>query len=59
MIRETLLRENPHCFWCGKELPKYSKTKDGMATLEHIIPKKIGGGDFIRNIRLSCFGCNK
>ena len=58
--RLRLLKENPICFWCGKqfEIKKYTEFQD-FATLEHIIPRYLGGSDSERNLRLACFKCNK
>ncbi|MEH2148602.1 HNH endonuclease [Nostoc sp.] len=53
-------RKRPHliakygmkCFWCGYEL-----TPETL-TIDHYIPRSIGGSNKIKNLRLACYGCN-
>lgn len=41
------------CYWCGSPM-KYTK-----ATIEHVIPRSLGGGNAIDNLALSCWRCNQ
>lgn len=73
-IRQKLLNINPVCFWCGNKFPIFSEIKNRLKvvtpevrkrnlmdipTLEHLISKPKYDRDFERNLRLSCFRCNK
>ena len=40
------------CYWCGKQL------EFNVATLEHIIPKSIGGTNAYENLTIACQSCN-
>ena len=52
-IKEFLYKKQNHiCNGCGKE--KYIEDFD----IDHIIPKKAGGGDFMENYQLLCHHCN-
>jgi len=46
-------RDNGVCQYCGKHL----NIKD--ATLDHVIPRSMGGQKVWTNIVLSCYGCNQ
>ena len=49
------------CFWCGKPMvlvPQTVSEVENMATIEHLIPKQYGGGDYERNLRLVHKCCN-
>ena len=69
LIRERLMRENPHCCWCGVEVIWYyipgnaKPLPDNFATLDHLYqegdPKRIKAwkkGE--RQIVLACNKCN-
>jgi len=69
LIRERLMRENPHCNWCGIEVIWYYIPGDGQplpdnfATLDHLYqakdPRRIEAfrkGE--RQIVLACSKCN-
>jgi 5-methylcytosine-specific restriction endonuclease McrA len=51
-LRHRLLREHPHCLYCGKHLTR--KT----ATLDHIVPLAQSGADSACNLCLCCESCN-
>lgn len=40
------------CHWCGKQMTK------SEITIEHLLPKSLGGSNAIANLRLACFTCN-
>lgn len=40
------------CCWCGKTL------KHNEITIEHLLPKNLGGSNAIANLLLACFACN-
>ncbi|MGB3207842.1 MAG: HNH endonuclease [Crinalium sp.] len=41
-----------HCCWCDKQMTKSERT------IEHLVPKSLGGSNTISNLRLACFTCN-
>ncbi|BAY99691.1 HNH endonuclease [Tolypothrix tenuis PCC 7101] len=41
-----------YCWWCGNCM-----TQDKL-TLEHLMPKSLGGTNSLENLRLACFSCN-
>lgn len=45
-----LRRDGPLCHWC--------RTADGT-TLDHVIPKALGGTWALTNLVLACFDCNQ
>lgn len=50
------------CHWCNIEL-NFSFPSDGVqkadnATLDHIIPRGIGGGNWNSNLVVACYSCN-
>jgi hypothetical protein len=51
-LRRRLLKSKDSCHYCNKKL--CIKT----ATLEHKIPKSLGGKDNISNLALACTECN-
>ncbi|MFA5394379.1 MAG: HNH endonuclease [Candidatus Ratteibacteria bacterium] len=52
-------RDGLICCWCGCKLDLNAKfSNDKYATIEHIIPKKWGGGNDISNLGLACRKCN-
>jgi hypothetical protein len=40
------------CWWCGKDLAPSEQT------LEHMIPRSMGGGNNLENLRIACRQCN-
>jgi hypothetical protein len=50
--RYRLLKEWDHCCYC------LNKIDDTTATLDHILPKSLGGSGRIYNLVLSCQPCN-
>jgi hypothetical protein len=53
MIREYLLEASQGiCELCGKAL------SIAEATLDHIIPKSLGGPDALENLQIAHFSCN-
>ena len=60
-IRSELLRQDPHCMWCGKyfdRIPVWAGVKY-MPTIEHIIPTTDGGTNDMNNLGLACHRCNQ
>lgn len=69
MRRTLLLRAlkeyGPDCHWCGIETHwpnrangERSGTKPYHRTLEHLIPRGMGGLDTFENTRIACYECN-
>lgn len=50
------LEKIPCCF-CGKLTWRNAK-KRNLATLEHIVPKQMGGNSELDNLAISCYSCN-
>lgn len=46
-------RSHVPCFWCGSYL------HHTLLTLEHIIPRSLGGNNRLINLDLSCADCNR
>lgn len=42
-----------YCYWCRRYFPI------NELTIDHLIPKSLGGSDSIENLRLSCKNCNQ
>lgn len=53
--RKRLFRISPLCYFCGRKFEHW-KTD---ATLEHLVPKVLGGTNAFANLALSCDGCNR
>lgn len=54
-IRSLLYKAGiKHCFCCGEEIKTLS-----CATIEHILPRSLGGGNQIYNLSLSHSDCNR
>lgn len=49
---------NPNCRYCGEETIIGWGNGKKQATLDHRIPKSLGGEDTPKNTVLSCAGCN-
>lgn len=50
--KRRLLRLDPHCFWCHRQLTMTT------ATFEHIIPLSCGGTNGRDNETIACADCN-
>lgn len=62
MIRiyyRTILSEqqNHRCCWCKCRVTEI-RDKKNSATIEHIIPKSLGGEDHLDNYAVACYRCN-
>lgn len=52
-------RDGMQCYWCGAITHFSDGQKDDLtATVDHLIPKGLGGIDHIDNCVLSCSKCN-
>ncbi|WP_442938035.1 HNH endonuclease [Nostoc sp.] len=40
------------CCWCSKQMTNSERT------IEHLVPKSLGGCNSLSNLRLACFTCN-
>jgi len=65
VISQIYERDGRDCFYCETELlPLEGIVKtagdipSNYPTIEHIIPRVIGGGDALSNLRVSCPECN-
>lgn len=56
-IRQKLVkRDGPVCRICGKMWP--STPPKTEATIDHIVPRALGGSDRLDNLQLACKSCN-
>jgi 5-methylcytosine-specific restriction endonuclease McrA len=51
--RRSLLRDNPHCYYCGTDLDEEN------STLDHATPRSKGGKNASDNLVLACIFCNQ
>lgn len=54
---------NGTCHYCHCKvisIPHRSRKPmpDNQATTDHLVPRALGGGDELENLRLACFKCN-
>lgn len=51
-----------YCCWCGAMLDFSEEAKisrpSNMATIEHVLPRSLGGKDSMDNFMLACYKCN-
>ena len=52
-MRDEMLQEDPHCWFCGLEL------SPGLATFDHFVPTSCGGETSRSNGVLACANCNE
>jgi 5-methylcytosine-specific restriction endonuclease McrA len=45
-------RDGPECCWCGR----WCRSTD--MTIEHLLPRALGGTDALENLALACAACN-
>lgn len=55
----TMLSEaqNHKCCWCGC-MTTEQRDKKNSSTIEHIIPKSLGGKNVLDNYAMACYKCN-
>lgn len=58
-------RDGRNCYWCGRALirrddfvPAVGRLPDDYPTLEHLVPRSMGGSDRLENLVLACPPCN-
>lgn len=52
--RQTLIkRSGAKCFYCER------KIRPAELTLDHVVPKALGGSNRLDNLRLACRPCNQ
>jgi len=51
--RKKLMRKNPHCSYCNRRLTATT------VTLDHEVPRALGGSEMRHNLVLACFDCNQ
>jgi 5-methylcytosine-specific restriction endonuclease McrA len=56
-------RDGPGCALCGGDiimgLPSGPKGDDRGPSIDHIIPKSLGGSDDLENLQMAHWGCNR
>jgi 5-methylcytosine-specific restriction endonuclease McrA len=56
---KVLVRDGLVCQECGRELHDVKNLiDDRKATVDHIVPRCLGGGDDLDNLRCLCHRCN-
>jgi hypothetical protein len=56
VIKSLELRDGPDCFYCGQI---FSIDRPGaQRTLDHYMPRSLGGSNEPKNLRLACYSCN-
>lgn len=63
LLQHVLRVHGPDCCWCGTETiwPAPGERSGSLPhhrTLEHLIPRGMGGTDTIDNVRIACYACN-
>lgn len=63
LLKRALKAHGPWCCWCGVETRypengESSGRKPHHRTLEHLVPRAMGGLDTIENTRIACYACN-
>jgi len=62
-LRQVVERFNGRCVYCGTETVKGAGsgqvTQPNAATLDHFIPRSLGGQECIWNYVLACRACNE
>lgn len=52
-LKQRLLMEDDRCSYCGEPLTEET------ATMDHVIPRHLGGTDDVDNLTLACEKCNR
>lgn len=52
------LKQNGLCYWCGYPMV-WTKNHARYPTLEHRIPRSLGGNNAIDNLAVACTMCNQ
>ena len=56
-------RDGGRCHLCGKrvnlDLPSGPRGSDKGPSIDHLVPRSLGGGDELENLALSHWGCNR
>jgi 5-methylcytosine-specific restriction endonuclease McrA len=62
-LKYLLKGVEPTCHYCGNPLvidpDERGVLRDNQLTLDHIVPRSLGGTDHLENLVLSCAGCNQ
>lgn len=61
LIKEQIQKQDVnYCEYCGRApLQKYNDGKRNFLTIDHIIPKHLGGTDDLHNLTIACLDCNR
>lgn len=51
-------RQRNRCYWCKEQMSRKSG-HPRQCTLDHIVPRSVGGGGAIENLVASCRTCNE
>lgn len=52
-------RQRPICKRCAYSRPGHEATTTEGATVDHVIPRSLGGSDDLSNLRLAHWSCNR
>lgn len=53
MVKTLVERDGPRCIYC------WSALSLDEVTIEHFVPRNVGGGNHINNLGLACLSCNQ
>ena len=58
-MRRLMILHGYCCHWCGKEVWRNVRVfAHNRATIDHVIPRSVGGSNGMENLVLACFSCN-
>ncbi len=59
-IDALIAKDGRRCFYCARRVSKNGTRKKGnVLTIDHVIPRALGGSDELSNLVLACEPCNK
>lgn len=57
-LTKSAKKSAANCYFCGVELTYKSKTDDDFCEAEHFLPRSLGGGNDVSNVKHACKKCN-
>jgi hypothetical protein len=56
-LRAAFIRYGGHCYYCGTRLKP--QARPSPMSIDHVIPKALGGTNLLHNFVIACKPCNK